>query len=229
MSRPEVRDERAALLGRLRQSLGVAAGDADRREAVRQRLSRHPAGTIPARTAHPEGWVALFTKALQAQGVTVQEAADGAEAVAAIAAYLRNEQLAPLLRLGADQRLAALPWQAAPELERRFGPAEPDDPVGLSCAFAGAAETGTLFLGSGADNPTTLNFLPETHIVVIEKADIVGPYETAWARLRAVYGPGSLPRAVNLVSGPSRTADIEQTLIRGAHGPRRLFVVILDR
>ena len=46
-------------------------------------------------------------------------------------------------------------------------------------------------------------------------------------RLRAIYGEGSLPRTVNLISGPSRTADIEQTIVRGAHGPKRLHVVIL--
>ena len=76
-------------------------------------------------------------------------------------------------------------------------------------------------------NPTTLNFLPEAHTVLIEAADIVGSYEEAWDRLRAIHGKGTLPRAVNLISGPSRTADIEQTIVRGAHGPRRLLVLIL--
>jgi L-lactate dehydrogenase complex protein LldG len=84
-----------------------------------------------------------------------------------------------------------------------------------------------LFLLSGPDNPTTLNFLPEAHIVLIEAADIAGCYEEAFDRLRAIYGEGNLPRSVNLISGPSRTADIEQTIVRGAHGPRRLLVLIL--
>ena len=90
-----------------------------------------------------------------------------------------------------------------------------------------AAETGTLFLVSGPENPTTLNFLPEAHTVLIKSSDIVGSYEEAWDRLRAIYGKGALPRTVNLVSGPSRTADIEQTIVMGAHGPRRLLVLIL--
>lgn len=90
-----------------------------------------------------------------------------------------------------------------------------------------AAETGTLFLVSGADNPTTLNFLPETHIVLICAGDVAGSYEEAFDRLRAIYGESTLPRTVNLISGPSRTADIEQTIVRGAHGPKRLHVVIL--
>jgi L-lactate dehydrogenase complex protein LldG len=84
-----------------------------------------------------------------------------------------------------------------------------------------------LFLVSGADNPTTLNFLPEAHMVLINASDILGSYEEAWDRLRAAYGEATLPRTVNMISGPSRTADIEQTIVRGAHGPRRLHVLIL--
>ena len=98
--------------------------------------------------------------------------------------------------------------------------------MGLSHAIAGAAETGTLFLISGPDNPSTLNFLPETHAVVVLAGDIVGSYEEGWTKLRALSGNGTMPRTVNLVSGPSRTADIEQTIVMGAHGPRNLIVVI---
>jgi L-lactate dehydrogenase complex protein LldG len=85
-----------------------------------------------------------------------------------------------------------------------------------------------LFLTSGEENPTTLNFLPDTHIMVISKQDILGSYEDAWNALRKVYGARTLPRAVNLVSGPSRTADIEQIIVMGAHGPRRLHVIIVE-
>jgi L-lactate dehydrogenase complex protein LldG len=78
-----------------------------------------------------------------------------------------------------------------------------------------------------ADNPTTLNFLPEVHIVVVRGDDILGDYETAWDMIRVRYGRGTMPRAVNLVTGPSRSADIEQTLLLGAHGPRRLHIVLV--
>jgi L-lactate dehydrogenase complex protein LldG len=97
----------------------------------------------------------------------------------------------------------------------------------VSHAFAGVAETGTLVLTSGRDNPTTLNFLPDNHIVVVEAKDVVGDYETVWQRLRERFGTGNLPRTVNMITGPSRSADIEQTLILGAHGPRRLHVIIV--
>jgi L-lactate dehydrogenase complex protein LldG len=149
------------------------------------------------------------------------------EAVAALASYLGTCNLPPRLRLGADTALAKLPWREAWDIELAFGPAEASDRASLSRAVAAAAETGTLFLASGPNNPTTLSFLPEAHTILVAATDIVGPYEEAWDRLRTIYGEGRLPRTVNLISGPSRTADIEQTIVRGAHGPKRLHVLIL--
>ena len=99
--------------------------------------------------------------------------------------------------------------------------------MGLAHAFAAVAESGTLVLTSGAANPTTVNFLPETEIVAIAANDIAGDYETVWALLRARYGRGELPRTVNWITGPSRSGDIEQTILLGAHGPRRLHIVIV--
>ncbi|MDX1605990.1 MAG: lactate utilization protein C, partial [Candidatus Competibacterales bacterium] len=101
------------------------------------------------------------------------------------------------------------------------------DKVTVTPAFAGIAETGTLMLLSGPDSPTTLNFLPDAHIVVLPAERIVGPYEAAWQRLRARNEP--LPRTVNLITGPSRSADIEQTLQLGAHGPIRLHILLVER
>ena len=91
----------------------------------------------------------------------------------------------------------------------------------------GVAETGTLVMASGPDNPTTLNFLPDTHIVVVDAKDIAGDYETVWARVREKFGIDALPRAINMITGPSRSADIAQILILGAHGPRRLHVLVV--
>jgi L-lactate dehydrogenase complex protein LldG len=219
---------RALVLSRIRAGLGIAGRDRTREAAVEERLRDHPRGTIPARArAEHEGLLELMTTMLAAQGAEVTRAATPDYAVRAIAGDLRNHNLPSRLRMGGDAQLAALPWDRTPQVELVFGPANGADHAGLSRAVAAAAETGTLVLVSGTDNPTTLAFLPETHFILVSAGDVVGSYEEAFDRLRAVYGEGALPRTVNLISGPSRTADIEQTIVRGAHGPKRLHVVIL--
>ena len=107
-----------------------------------------------------------------------------------------------------------------------LGPAGADL-VGVSHADAGVAETGTLVLTSGPDNPTTLNFLPDHHIVVVDASTVSGDYETVWADLRRRFGAGAMPRTVNLVTGPSRSADIGQVLQLGAHGPVAVHIFVL--
>ena len=219
---------RALVLSRIRAGLGVAGRDRAREAAVEERLRAHPRGTIPARAhASREALIELMTTMLAAQGAEVTRASTPEDAVRAVAEDLRNHNLPSRLRVGGDAQLAALPWDVMPQVELVFGPANGEDRAGLSCAVAAAAETGTLVLVSGADNPTTLAFLPEAHFILVSAGTIVGSYEEAFDRLRAIYGEGALPRTVNLISGPSRTADIEQTIVRGAHGPKRLHVVIL--
>jgi L-lactate dehydrogenase complex protein LldG len=220
---------RALVLSRIRAGLGVTGRDQAREDAVAARLRDHPRGTIPARAAASgETLLELMTEMLSAQGAEVTRVSSPEDAVSAIAADLAAHDLPPRLRLGEDPLLAALPWAAAPKLERVPGPADGADQAALSRATVAAAETGTLVVVSGVDNPTTLAFLPEIHFILVRAGDVVGSYEVALDRLRAIYGEGSLPRSVNLISGPSRTADIEQTIVRGAHGPKHLHVVILD-
>jgi L-lactate dehydrogenase complex protein LldG len=114
-------------------------------------------------------------------------------------------------------------------LQIRRGKAEPGDAVSLTPCLAAIAETGTLMLVSGSGTPTTLNFLPDTHVVVVRAGQVVAGYEDGWdlIRARAAQGEG-WPRTVNLITGPSRTGDIEQRIQLGAHGPRRLHIVLVD-
>ena len=148
-----------------------------------------------------------------------------AEVPEAVASYLAAENLPAELVLAPDPSLDEIPWDARPLLRLRRGRAEADDAVSLTPCFAAIAETGTLMLNSGSATPTTLNFLPDTHVVVVRAAQIVATYEDGWDRLRAGEG---LPRAVNFITGPSRTGDIEQRIVLGAHGPRRLHIILVD-
>ncbi len=217
---------RHEVMWRVRHGLGVRGDEPGRRGLVQSRLRNPQPNLIPERARRPRGeLIKLFQTMLEKSGAKVSRVRVLKGLPEAIAAQLRENNLPPRVRLGTDPIFEAL--RAEPSaLEVLAGPADPNDPVGLSHAFAGAAETGTLFLVSGAENPSTLNFLPETHQIVILASDIAGSYEEGWAKLRSMYGSGNMPRTVNLISGPSRTADIEQTIVLGAHGPRNLLVLI---
>ena len=145
----------------------------------------------------------------------------------AVADYLAGQNLPASFAMAPDPDLEAIPWSERPTLSIRRGKTEGADQVSVTGAFAAVAETGTLMMASGPNHPSTLNFLPETHIVVLPAAKVVGPYEDAWTRLRAARGDAP-PRTVNFITGPSRTGDIEQRILMGAHGPRRLHVVLID-
>jgi L-lactate dehydrogenase complex protein LldG len=219
---------RDTILASIRRSLGVTGSEAPRRKAVADRLSQHPTGVVPARgKLAPRERVELFRRMVSAAAGTIEEIPRSDDVPAAVAAFLRAHNLPMSLRRGADPRLAAMPWDKERTLEVTTGRSDGRDLVAISHAFGAAAESGTLMLVSGPDNPTTLNFLPDTHIVVIAAADVAGDYETVWQRLRERYGAGEMPRTVNMITGPSRSADIAQTLILGAHGPRRLHVMVV--
>jgi L-lactate dehydrogenase complex protein LldG len=218
---------REAILGKIRRSLGVTGGELRRNASVDDRLTRAPKGVIPARGQLPPAErIALFTTMAEKVLATVERVADEAAIPTAVASYLRAHNLPAALRMGDDPLLTGLAWSRTP-IEVKRGASDGTDVVGLSHAFAAVAESGTLVLASGKDNPTTINFLPETHIVVLKADDVAGDYEAVWSRLRERYGRGVLPRTVNWVTGPSRSGDIEQTILIGAHGPRRLHVVIV--
>jgi L-lactate dehydrogenase complex protein LldG len=212
----------------VRRSLGVSGREPIRRDIVAERLRRTPKGVIPARgqLAGAE-LIAMFRAQAEAAFATVAEVASGLEVPGAVADFLRGHNLPAALRMGDDLRLRAMPW-AETQIEVSHGRSDGSDLSAVSHAFGGVAETGTLIMVSGPENPSTLNFLPDNHLVVLSAKDIAGDYEAVWQRLRAAYGKGQMPRTVNMITGPSRSADIEQTLLLGAHGPRRLHIVIVD-
>ncbi|HRJ70331.1 MAG TPA: lactate utilization protein [Beijerinckiaceae bacterium] len=220
---------RADILANIRRSLGVAASERMRVQAVEDRIERSPRGVIPARgQVDPVARRDLFKA--QAEGVqaTVEVVANAKDVPEAVARYLRERNLPATARIGADPVLVAMPWEDT-AIEVAHGKSEGRDLNAVSRAVAGVAETGTLVLHSGGDNPTTLNFLPDNHIVVLKAGEIVGDYESVWSKLRMTFGKGELPRTVNFITGPSRSADIEQKLQLGAHGPRNLHIVIVEK
>jgi L-lactate dehydrogenase complex protein LldG len=220
-------DAREQILGGIRAGLGRGRLGEAEREALDARLAAHPRNLVPARAAalDPADQVALFVAMAEEVDATIARVASASEVPAAVADYLSTQNLPARLVIAPDPQLDDVPWSERPLLELRQGMAENSDAAGLTGCFAAIAETGTLMLVSGPESPTRNNFLPDTHIAVLRASQVVAAYEDGWERLRQ---RGAMPRTVNFITGPSRTGDIEQRLVLGAHGPRRLHIVLID-
>ncbi|MFL5075885.1 MAG: lactate utilization protein C [Microvirga sp.] len=218
---------RTDIFSSIRRSLAVKGDERTRLQIVAERLDRAPKGVIPARgQVSGEALVEVFRAQAEAALATVRVVDSVAEVPRAVAEFLRDHNLPATLRMGDDPRLKAMPWGET-ALEMSQGRSDGRDLNAVSHALGGVAESGTAVMVSGPENPSTLNFLPDNHIVVIAAKDIAGDYERVFAKLRATYGKGQMPRTVNFITGPSRSGDIEQTLLLGAHGPRRLHVLVV--
>jgi L-lactate dehydrogenase complex protein LldG len=218
---------RTDIFSSIRRSLAVKGDERTRLQIVAERLDRAPKGVIPARgQVSGEALVEVFRAQAEAALATVRVVDSVAEVPRAVAEFLRDHNLPATLRMGDDPRLKAMPWGET-ALEMSQGRSDGSDLNAVSHALGGVAESGTAIMVSGPENPSTLNFLPDNHIVVIAAKDIAGDYERVFAKLRATYGKGQMPRTVNFITGPSRSGDIEQTLLLGAHGPRRLHLVVV--
>jgi L-lactate dehydrogenase complex protein LldG len=222
---------RNAILERLAKANGRdGAGDGDAgAAAIETRLRNRPAALIPARgQLPPMERIELFLAMAQAADATAVRLAKNADVPGAVADYLKAHNYPPEAAIAPDPVLAALPWADQPMLTLRPGPAQPSDIAGVTGVFGAIAETGTLALRSGPDSPTTLGFLPEAHIALVWAEQVSASLEDVWTALRREQGEGVMPRTVNLITGPSRSADIEQTLQLGAHGPKNLHILLID-
>ena len=193
--------------------------DASAREAVRAHIAAHAQNSRPAVTWDP---VARFRDEALKLSSTVAEIATLAAVPEAVRAYLEKNQLPR--EAVCWSAFASLDWRAA-GIEIAARAARPTDLVGITGAFCAIAETGTLVMLSGPETPSATSLLPETHVAIVEQSRIVPGMEEAWELMR--HEASRPPRAVNFISGPSRTADIEQTVTLGAHGPYRVHVVLI--
>jgi L-lactate dehydrogenase complex protein LldG len=208
------------ILGRVRQALGRKGpfSDADT-AAMRAKLRDHPRGPQPAM---PWESVTRFRERCGVLSSTVDEVANLSEVPAAVSRYLAERDLP---REGVCwPEFAPLDWKSA-GLRFEARPANGDDKTGVSGCFCAIAETGTLMLLSGPTTHPKTSLLPDTHIAILARSRIVRSMEDGWDLLRREHG--SLPRQVAFVSGPSRTADIEMTLVLGIHGPYRVHVILV--
>jgi L-lactate dehydrogenase complex protein LldG len=213
---------RREILARIRAAQGRGASSRPSQaeiEAVETYIARHPRGPLPAIDAD---LVARFRSRAESMQSTTELVDRLADAPAAVARYLAAGNLP---REGCVwPALAGLDWAGA-GLRLQARGAEDRDLVGVTGAFAALAETGTLVVVATPDTPAAASLLPETHIAIVPVGRIVAHMEDAWQRLREELGEP--PRLVNFISGPSRTGDIDQTIVLGAHGPYRVHMILV--
>jgi L-lactate dehydrogenase complex protein LldG len=208
------------ILGRIRGALGRSAPLTPSQSAqMGAMLDRHPRGPLPTMDWEP---VARFKARCESLSSTLDQVAALADVPAAVTRYVSLGGL-PTQAVCWPQ-YAALPWGAA-GLEVQARPANGEDKIGITGIYCAIAETGTLMLLSGPDTHPVTSLLPDTHIAIVPVSRIVRSMEDGWDLLRREHG--QLPRQVAFVSGPSRTADIEMTLVLGIHGPYRVHIILV--
>jgi L-lactate dehydrogenase complex protein LldG len=215
------------VLGRVRKALGKRERDVAGLATAEAIIAGHVQGPRP-RLAGDR--VERFMQRARDMESTVERIADQAAIPTAVARYLDGLQLPPALSAQKSHagvcwpEFAALDWAGA-GLAIEARPTTGADRLGITGAFCAIAETGTMVILTGADAPTATALLPDTHVAVVSAERIVDGMEDAFALIRRERG--ALPRAVNLISGPSRTGDIEQTIVLGAHGPFRVHILVV--
>jgi len=210
----------------IRRSLGVSGQEPHRRRAVEQRLVARDAPPPPGRVVRAHNrLVDDFRARLENQLATTDRVGAASALPAAIAGYLRAEGRA-LQAVVAPDLAELVSGLGAEGVSLRMDTPGIGDETGLARAALGIAETGSLVFVSGRDMPVSLCYAPEVQIALIRSADIAGPLEAAWTLQRGLSSDP--PRSLCFVSGPSRTADIEQTMFLGAHGPAKLHVIVYD-
>jgi len=205
------------IIARVRTALGRDKLPVDTRRKLDRRLSKPPDHPKPVVEGDP---AVAFESALTAvQGGFCS--CRSSDVMDTIAACLDHRGLDRTLI--AAPALEGLAWPA--DWAVTFGASKGDDRVSVTPCFAAVAETGSVVLLSSPDSPTSLNFLPDFHIVLVNDHQLVRHVEDVWTRLRKA---GVSPRVVNFITGPSKTADVEQTIQYGAHGPRSLDVILIS-
>ena len=212
---------RADILHKIRRRAGQAEySDEVATSIIEKRLSLHARGPIPVAN---EPLLPGFIAKLEQVSATMTSIANIDDLPSAVMEYLTQRNIENHMVVASSVLLKNIRWPQDFTISHRC--AQADDVTALTVAYAGIAETGTLVVCSSRETPTTLNFLPDNYICVIKQADIYPCMEDVWDLIRE-QGKG-MPRSINFITGPSRTADVEQTIQLGAHGPRRLHVIIL--
>lgn len=187
--------------------------------SIEERLKLRPRGPLPSVEGDLE---TVLIDRLLAAACSVAHASSPEQIGEKIIQWLQQQDAGLKLLRSTSPLLDSIDW---PDTVEVYDPADGvDHSTTLTEAFCAIAETGSLVKLSSNKSPTAMNFLPDNFICVVQRERIVRHIEDAWERVRTETE--GMPRALNIITGPSRTADVEQTIQLGAHGPRLMHVII---
>lgn len=209
------------------------------REALSQKApARHLAGSENAASHPPQDWlppvpasreelVALFEKNSIDLKTTVHRCPDLKAASEKLADLARDEGWKSVAThrfpLG-DSAVASLNLPTLrTDVPYEANALEPCD-VGISGCDCLVAQTGGMMVTSASAGGRALSVLPPHHVVIASESQLVGDLADAFAHARKTYG--DIPAFLSFITGPSRTGDIERILVLGAHGPKKLTVLL---
>ena len=214
-------DARTKMLDRIRTAIGRSGNpDPTIIASEAEKLLSQSRKTQPA--LKTQDFISEFIEKVTSERLsgTVELIASEKEIPSAIQTYLEAQNAALQLAITPDPTLQSLDWGKIETVEAL----DPNQGSAVSRARWGIAETGSLVLVSSPTQPTLYAFLPLRHIVILPKSNVVGHMEDFWREFRDTNE--LMPRNINFVTGVSGTADIESKLVRGAHGPRQLHILL---
>lgn len=218
---------KAQILAQIRQNLKIAGDQTDRVKRVKERLQQHPRNILPSRVPQDsKQQLSVFQSFCAENAISVAEITSFADVPLAVQDFLKSHNQPAQIKATDESFLKEINWQQQPLLDISYGACTKSDKTAISGCLAAIAETGTIMVHSGSDFPMGAAFFPDNHIVIVKESQMMGWYEQAWDQIRAIY-PDLLPRQVTLVSGPSRTGDIEHKVQLGAHGPKKMHILLL--
>ncbi len=218
---------RAKIFASISQNLASDISDPNRRKRVMDRLRTHARNTVPSRVPQQaEARMDEFQKFCLENAMSWVEVTTLADIPVQVHAFLRDHQQPTQIKGTLEDIVSSIPWDINPLLSLTYGACTAKDVTTISGCVAAIAETGTLVVQSGRLFSIGAAFFPDNHIVIIKQSQVQAWYEQGWDIVREM-SPTGIPRHVTLISGPSRTADIEHKVQLGAHGPRRLHIIML--
>ncbi len=170
--------------------------------------------------------VERFILKVQASGASVDRLRSLQEVPEAVQAFLTQHGQRPSIVVTDDDALRQIEWPDGLQVQCR--PASESDQTSVTGAVVAVAESGSIVVKSGKAGANSLAILPDNHISVVFTHQLVAHIDGVFDSYTDDGQSQPMPRVLSFITGPSKTADVEQTLQHGAHGPKRKHIILVD-